>query len=109
MLLNVLANTVTITLSETALYALIGVLIVFIGILFLILVVSIIGKVFSLKNQQKPTPKVEKEKTVPLLPQNKEDEIPEEVVAVIMASIMAYYQNENGTRCEFKVKRIKRI
>jgi hypothetical protein len=37
-----------------------------------------------------------------------EDELSDEVIAVITAAIAAYYQQENK-KCEFTVKRIKRL
>ena len=37
-----------------------------------------------------------------------EEELSDEVVAVITAAIAAYYQKENK-KCEFTVKRIKRV
>lgn len=97
--------------GEAALYALLGFIVVFVGIAFLILVVWLVGK-FMVKTSGQPKVKPQpKEKEPP-----KEtiqtpvacDEITEETVAVITAAIMAYYQ-QNNPKCEFTVKRIKRI
>jgi hypothetical protein len=41
-------------------------------------------------------------------PIENEEELSDEVVAVITAAIAAYYQKENK-KCEFTVKRIKRV
>ena len=89
--------------GEAALYALLGFLVVFAGIIFLIFVVWLVGKIMAKMNgkakakpQEQPVAKMES------------DEIPEETVAVITAAIMAYYQ-QNNPKCEFTVKRIKRI
>lgn len=41
-------------------------------------------------------------------PASDANELDEETVAVITAAIMAYYQNSNP-KCEFTIKRIKRI
>ena len=100
---------------EAALYALIGFAIVFAGLLFLILIVWGTGKIISAfenkgKKVKKETP-VKETAAAPLesAPQSTAtDEIDEETVAIITAAIMAYYQ-KNNPKCEFTVKRIKRI
>ena len=97
-----------IPISEAALYALLGFLVVFAGIIFLIAVVWLVGKVMN-------TPKTKTEKSdveVPAsiekpLSQN-EDIVDDETLAVIMAALMAYYQ-KNNPKVEFTVKRIKRV
>ena len=100
---------------EAALYALIGFAIVFAGLLFLILIVWGTGKIISsFENKGKKVEKKEpakKETVAPVesAPQSAAtDEIDEETVAIITAAIMAYYQ-KNNPKCEFTVKRIKRI
>ena len=96
------------SIGEAALYALIGYLVVFAGIAFLIFVVWLVGK-FMVKPQPAKT-KVPNE-TAPALAtpiSNIEDEVDEETVAVIMAALMAYYE-ANNPKCEFTVKRIKRV
>ena len=95
---------------ESVLYAALGFLIVFVGIAFLIFVVWMVGKVIAKKSGDKKQP----EKVVPQTKQEdaptvaQTEEIPEETVAVIMAALMAYYQTERP-KCEFTVRRIKRI
>lgn len=103
-------------IPEAAYYALLGFAIVFAGIAFLIFVVWAIGKVMQIKNGV-PTPKasvteasvatkeVEEKKVAPVVT---EEELSDETVAVITAAIMAYYE-ANNPKCEFKVRRIKRI
>ena len=54
---------------------------------------------------KKPAPVVSPK---PQVKQEQTDELSEETVAVITAAIMAYYQKTNP-KCEFTVKRIKRI
>ncbi len=114
MLYNLMAiadKTREISIAESALYALLGFAIVFLGISFLILVVWLVGKVMTKSvKAPKQEKKVEAPKTapVPVVLQSAEEEIPEEVVAVITAALMAYYQT-NNPKCEFTVKRIKRI
>ena len=109
MLLNLLAKSENpyrmATFSEAALYALLGFLVVFVGISFLILVIWLVGKVIN-RNTSRKTVVVAPKETKPISSQ--EEEIDEETLAVIMAALMAYYQNENA-KCEFRVKRIKRI
>ena len=97
------------TIGEAALYALVGFAIVFLGIAFLIFVVWLVGKVMTMlenkKTKQLVTPT---QATEAVVVSRDEEEIPEETVAVITAAIMAYYVKENR-KCEFTVKRIKRI
>ena len=106
--------------GEAALYAGIGFAVVFLGILFLILIVWGVGKIIPMiekkaatqkqkqKQKAKETsaldqpPAVESDETV------QSEEINEETVAIITAAIMAYYQ-KNNPKCEFTVRRIKRI
>lgn len=101
--------------GEAALYAVLGFAVVFVGIAFLIFVVWLVGKIMARttgragdKTAKKSQPK-EKEppKTQPAQ-KTENDEITDETVAIITAAIMAYYQ-QNNPKCEFTVKRIKRI
>ncbi len=108
---NVLATLVgkyrEVGLGEAALYALLGFAIVFAGISFLILVVWLVGKVMDKingKTTKKEAPKVEDSP----IQEEAAEALSEEVVAVITAALMAYYQ-QNNPKCEFTVKRIKRI
>ena len=117
-MLNALLDT-TATIGESALYALIGFLVVFGGIAFLICVVWLIGRCMAyLKGQpffakpQKTQP-VKKEKPAPKAVAQEVavadgEELSEETVAVITAALMAYYQQAKP-ECGFIVKRIKRI
>lgn len=107
-LLSLPAGGIDSSIQETALYALIGFLVVFAGILFLVFIVWLVGKLmgkFGVKNGKIEKKTEEKTTFVPIVA---EDEIPEETVAVIMAALTAYYQT-NHPKCEFTVKRIKRI
>ena len=104
--------------GEAALYAAIGFSVVFLGILFLILVVWGMGKIIATvegKAVTKKEKKKAKESTIveeSLMTEKVEsastDEVDEETIAVITAAIMAYYQ-KNNPKCEFTVRRIKRI
>lgn len=112
MLLNLLSGAINVTIGEAALYALIGFFVVFIGIAFLVLVVWAVGKIFSsftTQTEHKKAKAALAEKPVETLTvDTAENEIPDETVAVIMAALMAYYQTTQP-KCEFTVKRIKRI
>ena len=97
-----------ISIPEALVDALIGFGIVFLGILLLILAVALVGKIMQ-KNTDKPP--VKNEKPVPPPPpvhQKEEEGIDEETIAVITAALMAYYQQQ-GSKCEFRVKRIRKI
>lgn len=102
-------------IGEASLYALLGFAVVFVGISFLIFIVWAAGKLISVvEGKTKETKKQEKKAEVGTVPTPKttvgveSEEISEETVAIITAAIMAYYQ-KNNPKCEFTVKRIKRI
>lgn len=130
MLYNILAEEAvdlekyrTVSLSEVSLYALLGFLLVFAGIILLIAIIWAVGKVMSVLDDKKgKTPKKAKKEEAPA-PTNTvtsapktnataieaiDTDVDEETVAVIMATVIAYYQT-NYPKCEFTVKRIKRI
>ena len=98
-------------IGDAAISALIGFSVVFLGIAFLILVVWAVGKIMTaLEKKSKASNSKPKaiEKAEPKSAQANEDEISEETLAVITAALMAYYE-ANNPKCEFTVKRIKRI
>ncbi len=96
-------------IGEVALYALLGFLVVILGISFLIFVVWLVGKIMAKTSSRAPKAKNIEEKAVEAVPAPIEDTgMDEETVAVITAAIMAYYVKENR-KCEFTVKRIKRL
>lgn len=102
---NLLAEYIPVSLS--ALYALIGFTIVFLGISLLIIVVWLVGKVMNRNAVAMPV-KQPVQKVVEEVAVAESSDISEETVAVIMAALTAYYQT-NNPKCEFTVKRIKRI
>ncbi len=109
MWLNLLAEVVdkkrSVPVGEAALYALLGFAVTFAGIALLIFIVWLVGKImvkFTTKKQTKT--EVSTMETVA----SDEEEISEETVAAITAAIMAYYQEEQP-KCEFRVKRIKKV
>jgi sodium pump decarboxylase gamma subunit len=96
-------------LGEAALYALLGFLVVFAGIVFLISIVWLVGKLMSGKSASVKSPVVvEKKETKVSANIVEQEEISEETIAVIMAALTAYYQ-ANNPKCEFTLKRIKRM
>ena len=119
MWLNLLNSTVDKTreigIGESAVFALLGFGVVFVGIVFLIFVVWLIGKAMTktsgnaVKDKQKQKP-IKQETTVSqaIAVADAQEEISEETVAVIMATLTAYYEQTNP-KCEFTVKRIKKF
>ena len=102
-------------IGEAAIDALLGFIVVFIGIAFLVFVVWLVGYIMRKTSGKQPIKKKEKVENEALA--NKaaaspvletSEDISEEVVAAITAALMAYYAKEKP-KCEFTVKRIKRI
>ena len=99
--------------GESCIYALIGFAIVFIGITLIILIIWLIGLLMRKTNNLafltdigKKRKKVKEEAVRESI--REEEEISPEVRAAIVAAIMAYYTAEKP-KCEFKVKRIKKL
>ena len=116
MLRNLLANAKLpdgyqeVSIGTAALYALIGYLVVFAGIAFLIFIVWLVGKFMTRPQPVKKKMPLEEKAAADASTSNAvlDDEVDEETVAVIMAALMAYYE-ANNPKCEFTVKRIKRV
>ncbi len=110
-LLSILNHEGSLSLGEAAVYALLGFLIVFAGIVIIIFIIWLVGlimkKTDNLAFLSKPKKKKQEDTPVETAASD-EEEIPDEVKAAIIAAIMAYYTEEQP-KCEFKVKRIKRI
>ena len=125
MLTNLLLKVEASSIGDAALYAFLGFAITFAGIALLILIVWLVGllmpkvEVGLAKSQEKKEAK--KAKKAEKLAKSDSDKVEatdnvvedvevcdEETVAVITAAIMAYYQ-KNSPKCEFTIKRIKRI
>lgn len=102
--------------GEAALYALIGFVVVFVGIALIILIIWLVGLIMRKTNnlefltkKREKKPKTKKGQTaVNQSDAVADEEIPDEVKAAIIAAIMAYYE-EQAPKCEFTVKAIKRI
>ncbi len=96
-------------IGDGAFFSVFGFVFVFFGILLLIIIISILGKViYGLKRTEKKRDIIE-EKQLELPIQAKEDaKLDPQVVAAITAALMAYYQTEQP-KCEFVVRRIRKI
>lgn len=101
------------SIGEAVLYALMGYLVVFAGIAFLIAIVWLVGKLMShtggikLK-KEKGTNEIKEPSAVASVPSGENEELSEETIAVIMAALTAYYE-ANDPKCEFTIKRIKKV
>lgn len=100
--------------GEALIYALIGFVVVFVGIVLIICIIYLIGFIMKKTNNFEFLSKIGKKKKKPesadenLMHSGEEEDIPDEVKAAIIAAIMTYY-SEKKPECEFRVKRIKRI
>lgn len=109
MMVNVLASIFE-NFGENATWGgftfILGIAVIFLGMLVLVLAVSALGKVISVvtekpsKETKIETPKVEEK------PQG--DDIPEHVRVAIIAAISAFYM-ESGSKNEFTVRKIKKL
>ena len=95
-----------ISIPESLLYALIGFIVTFLGIVLLIFIVWLCGKIVTKISKSGAKKKAEPAAAAAAL--STEEGISEEVRVAIMAAIAAYYASENAA-CEFQVKRIKRL
>lgn len=96
--------------SEAFIYALLGFLIVFAGIVIIIAVIWLLGLLMRKTNDFKfGGAQKKKEETGKHAETDETDgEVPDEIKAAIIAAVAAYMEtSEPG--CEFKVKRIKRL
>lgn len=98
--------------GEALLYALVGFLIVFLGIAVIIFIIWLIGLLMKKTNNLAFLSKKKEDKTAaqpaPAVADNAEEDIPDEIKVAVVAAVMAYCQAEKP-KCEFKVKRIKRL
>lgn len=108
---NLFENWPQFDIGEGAFYAVFGFLFVFCGIILLILIFSLLGLIMKKINERPKKEKRQKNKIEAPVPQQStqtEDGISPEVVAVIAAAISAYYEGSQQ-KCDFVVKRIKRL
>lgn len=97
-------------IGEALVYALLGFAVTFLGIVILIFFVWACGKIIKTVRQGaggKSKTKAGEGEPQAVVPAA-DGEIPVEVRLAIVAAIAAYYESENS-KCEFKVKRIKRL
>ena len=90
-----------------------GLVVVFGGMLIIVLAVSFAGKCMSKNSENGSKEKVKKvePEVAPVAPAPvavAEDEIPEHVRVAIIAAIAAYYEN-NQPQNEFRVRKIKKL
>lgn len=91
--------------GEVFLFALIGFVITFVGIILLIFVMWLFGRIVNRIGRMQ---KKEQGDPAAVAASSSDDGINEEVRVAIIAAIAAYYASENSS-CEFKVKRIRKI
>lgn len=94
-------------IGEGAFMAVFGFAFVFLGIVIMILLFTGLGKIMSVINGKKkgksaPVTSVKPNKA------HKQEQTDDELIAVITAAIAAYYEGEN-TKCDFVVRRIKKL
>ncbi len=96
--------------GDGAFYAVFGFVFVFLGITLLILFFTLFGMVMKRVNARGENKRqAAREKAVAASPvTHAEEGIPPEVVAAITAAIAAYYEGEQ-VKCDFVVRRIKKI
>ena len=106
-MLNALLGWTKYPLGDGAFYAVFGLIFVILGITLLVFFFTGLGAVMKRVNARKKT--VQAPKNVkPEAPQKTDDGVSPEVVAAITAALMAYYEEEQ-VKCDFVVKRIRRI
>ncbi len=101
-------------LGNGAMVFLVGLLVVFAGILILVLSITLVGKIitkFKIGETTTATETVtetvtEVEEAVVV---EESDGIPAEIKVAIIAAVTSYYFAENKSKCDFVVKKIRRI
>lgn len=87
-----------------------GMVVIFFGMIILVLAVSLVGKIVSGAEEKKnatPVKEERKEIAQPVVSETVGD-IPEDVKVAIIAAVTAYY-TESGAKNEFTVRKIKKI
>lgn len=96
-------------IGEGAFMAVFGFIFVFLGIVVMILLFTGLGKVMAIINGKKNgKPVSAKPSAARARKTNADDQADDELIAVITAAIAAYYEGEN-TKCDFVVRRIKKL
>lgn len=97
-----------VSIPEALLYALVGFLVTFMGIIILIFFVWLCGRVMKAVTLRKKEKKEEPAAQAAPSEGKDAEEVDARVRAAIVAAVAAYLAGENSS-CEFKVKRIKRL
>ncbi len=110
-MLNLLDGWFKLNPGEGAFYSIFGFIFVFFGIVVLILIFTLLG--FLMKKINERGKKQKQGKAESALPSEEKKSAPEEgispeVIAAIAAAVAAYCE-ESGGKCDFVVKRIKKI
>ncbi len=108
MLVNLLDGWFKYDLGEGAFYAVFGFIFVFFGIAILILLFSGLGKIMEAVNRRNSKKKSQPAPAAVSAESEQEEGLSPEVVAAITAALTAYYEEEKS-KCEFVVKRIRKI
>ena len=109
MINSILSDWFKLNVGDGAFYAVFGFVFVFLGIALLVAIFAILGVIMKKINSRKPKKKkIKTKKEEPQKAETEEEGISPEVVAAITAAIMAVYEGENA-KCDFVVKRIKRL
>lgn len=110
MINGLLSDWFKMNVGDGAFYALFGFVFVFFGIALLVVIFTLLGLVMKKVNARKPKKKKIKSKKIEAeTPASESDgDISPEEVAAIMAAITAIYESENA-KCDFVVRRIKRL
>lgn len=106
MIANLLDSWFKLDIGDGAFYAVFGFVFVFLGISLLIAIFTAIGYAMKRVNEKKK--KSGAAPDVPVLQIEEEEGVTPEVVAAITAALMAYYEQEN-VKCDFVVRRIKKV
>jgi sodium pump decarboxylase gamma subunit len=89
-----------------------GLAIVFLGMLIIVICVSLCGKLLSAKDKKETQVKQEEVQVVQEEVVNEvseSNEIPTHIKAAIVAAITAYYFESQQSKCDFIVKKIRRF
>ena len=109
MINSILSDWFKLNVGYGAFYAIFGFLFVFAGIALLVVIFTVLGVIMKKMNARKPKKKkIKTKKEEPVQTKVEDEGISPEVVAAITAAIMAVYEGENA-KCDFIVKRIKRL
>ena len=98
-------------LGNGALVFLVGLLVVFFGILIIVLSIMLVGKVLTKLNLGETTTTTTETATEEIeeVVVEESDGIPAEIKVAIIAAVTSYYFTEAKSKCDFIVKKIKRL